>query len=377
MTKERLVEEGFLDYFSGLEDPRSERNRLYTMAEILLTTLAAAVCGAEGWQDVEDFGRIKIAYLRQFLPFKNGIPSDDTFRRFFRALNPEVFQGLFRCWVQSFQPDLQAGVIAIDGKSSRGSFDGDERMLHMVSAYATEARLVLGQEKVSEKSNEITAIPELLKCLDLKGSTVTIDAMGCQHKIADQIVHQDGDYIFALKGNQGTLNDDVRLYLRDVKNEAAFNYEEAYDKGHGRIERRECWVFYDVGWLKEQHPHWSTIQSLIRIRSTREIKGKSSSEVRFYISSLKKSAADILPRVRSHWAIENNLHWVLDMSFGEDQSRIRKHNAPQNMAIVRHMALNLLQLTKETMKRMSIKRLRKIAGWDDMTLSLILGRRFS
>lgn len=377
MTKKRLVEEGFLDHFSGLEDPRSERNRLHTMAEILLTTLAAGVCGAEGWQDVEDFGRIKVAYLRQFLPFKNGIPSDDTFRRFFRALNPEIFQGLFRSWVQSFQPDLQAGVIAIDGKSSRRSFDGDEKMLHMVSAYATEARLVLGQEKVSEKSNEIRAIPKLLTCLDLKGSTVTIDAMGCQYKIADQIVHQEGDYIFALKGNQSTLNDDVRLYLNDVKNEATFSYDETYDKGHGRIERRECWVSYDVEWLKEQHPHWSTIQSLIRIKSTRELKGKSSSEIRWYISSLKKSAADTLPRVRSHWAIENNLHWVLDMSFGEDQSRIRKHNAPQNMAIVRHMALNLLQLTKETMKRMSIKRLRKIAGWDDMTLSVILGQRFS
>ncbi len=184
------IEEGFLDYFKKLENPRSQRNRLYTMSEILLVTLCAAICGAEGWQDVEDFGKLKIEHLKIYLPYKNGIPSDDTFRRFFRSIDPESFQNLFREWVKSLQPILTHKVIAIDGKSSRPSFDGEGNMLHMISAYATEAHLVLAQEKVSEKSNEITAIPKLLEWLDIRGSTVTIDAMGCQYKIADKILRK-------------------------------------------------------------------------------------------------------------------------------------------------------------------------------------------
>lgn len=373
------IEVSFLDHFKDLEDPRSERNRSYTMSEILLVTLCAAICGAEGWQDVEDFGKAKIDYLRQFLPYKNGIPSDDTYRRFFRATNPQQFQELFRNWVQSLQSQIEKKLIAIDGKSSRHSFDGDADMLHMVSAYATEARLVLAQEKVSEKSNEITAIPMLLEWLDLRGSTVTIDAMGCQYAIADQIIQKEGDYIFSLKGNQGLLCEDVTTYLSDseLKTENNISSFKDYDKGHGRIETRQCWVTHNVGWLRERHPHWHSINSLTRVDSTREIKGKTTCETRYYISSLKETPQKILAAIRHHWAIENNLHWVLDMSFGEDQSRIRKENAPQVMAIVRHMALNLLQLTKDKMKRQSIKRLRKMAGWDDNILSNILSQKFS
>lgn len=345
------------------------------MSEILLATLCAAICGAEGWQDVEDFGNAKIDYLRQFLPYKNGIPSDDTFRRFFRALAPEKFQELFREWIKSLQSKINH--IAIDGKTARHSFEGDGQMLHMISAYATETRVVLAQEKVSEKSNEITAIPKLLAWLDLKGSTVTIDAMGCQHAIADQIIRQEGHYIFSLKGNQGTLYEDVQTYLEDEEILKHLKPHKDCDKGHGRIETRTCWVSTDVAWVVQNHPYWRSIQAIIRIDSQREMKGKTTSETRYYITSVAAPADQILASIRSHWAIENSLHWVLDMSFGEDQSRIRKQNAPQVMAVLRHIALNLLQLTKAQMKRQSVKRLRKIAGWDNATLSLILSQKFS
>ena len=208
------VENSFLDIFQGLDDPRSTRNRLYTMSEILLTTLCAAICGAEGWQDVEDFGSAKIDYLRQCLPYKNGIPSDDTFRRFFRALDPYRFQDLFRSWVKNIHPIIEEKVIAIDGKSVRHSFDSDKPMLHMISAYATEARLVLAQEKVTEKSNEITAIPTLLEWLDIRNNIVTIDAMGCQYGIADHILKKEGNYIFSLKDMAESKQEHVGLVMR-------------------------------------------------------------------------------------------------------------------------------------------------------------------
>lgn len=309
------------------------------MAEILLVTLCAAICGAEGWQDVADFGKIKLDELRSFLPFKNGIPSDDTFRRFFRALDPTVFQERFRTWIKNIHPSLEEKIIAIDSKASHHSFDENSAMLHMVSAYATEARLVLGQEKVSEKSNEITAIPTLLEWLDLKGSSITIDAMGCQHEIANQIIGKNGPYVLACKENHGNLCEDVLCYFKDDELLRSLDFFEEHDKGHGRLETRKCWVLTDVEWLQKMPPQWKSINCLIRIHSTREIKGKVTHETRHYISSANLSSLSI---IRSHWAIENSLHGVLDMSFGEDQSRIRKENAPQNMAIIRHMALNFI-----------------------------------
>lgn len=372
------LDEGFLDFFISLDDPRSTRNRLYTMSEILLCTLSAAICGAEGWQDVEDFGKAKIDYLRQFLPYKNGIPSDDTFRRFYRALDPEHFQELFRSWIKSLHiKNSHESVIAIDGKASRHSFDDNGNMLHMVSAYATEARLVLAQEKVSEKSNEITAIPKLIEWLDIKDNIITIDAMGCQFEIGELILKKEGHYIFSLKGNQGNFFDDIQIFLTDPKQIKKLEKYEDYDKGHGRLETRTCWVCDDVSWLQEAHPRWKSIKSIIRIDSVRDIKGKISTETRFYISSMIATPQKLLSAIRSHWAIENNLHWVLDMSFDEDHSRIRKQNAPQVMAVIRHIALNLLQLTKNQMKRQSIKRLRKNAGWDDAILTTILSQNFS
>ena len=372
------TELSFLDVFGSLEDPRSSRNRLYTMSELLLTCLCAVVCGAEGWQDVEYFGHSKIDYLRSILPFSNGIPSDDTFRRFFRALDPSAFQELFIEWVRRLQPTLKSEVIAIDGKSSRHSFDGDKSMLHMVSAFATEARLVLGQKKVSQKSNEITAIPKLIEALDVQGSTITIDAMGCQHAIAEQICSKEGDYILALKGNQGDLHDDVKTHLQDSEITQKSSSHTEDDKGHGRLENRTCYVSFDLDWLIDRHQKWRSIGCLIRLDSMREIKGKKSLETRYYIGSSKKLPAQkALNQIRSHWAIENSLHWVLDMSFGDDMSRIRKGNAPQIMAIIRHISLNMLQTAKNNTKRYSIKRLRKVAGWNDDSLTNIISQKFS
>ena len=257
---------------------------------------------------------------------------DDTFRRFFRAINPETFKQIFHDWISNLAKTIQVKLLAIDGKASRRSHDDGKNMLHMVSAFATEARIVLGQEKVAEKSNEITAIPKLLDLLDVRGYTITIDAMGCQFAIANKIVQKEANYIFALKGNQGNLSDDVTLYFSD--SEIDFKAFEDYDKGHGRIETRKCSVCNNVAWLIERNKEWHSIRSIIRIEATREIKGKTTQETRYYISSLDTSPQEILKAVRYHWAIENSLHWILDMSFNEDYSRVRRGNAPQVMAIM-------------------------------------------
>lgn len=370
--KDSQPETSFMDTFEAIDDPRAPRNQLYTLFEILLVTFLGVICGAEGWKDIENYGKSKINYLRRYCEFKNGIPSDDTFRRFFRSINVEQFKQLFHEWVQSLAKTVDAKVIAIDGKSNRRSYDGDGNMLHMVSAFASEARIVLGQEKVSEKSNEITAIPKMLNWLDVKGHIVTIDAMGCQYAIADQIVKKEGDYIFSLKGNQGNLSKDVELYFADPALKNKLKSYTDFDKGHGRIETRHCIVSNDVEWLKDMNPKWSSVNSIIQINSKRELKNdKTTEETRYYISSLKDhTPQDTLKAIRIHWGIENSLHWVLDMSFNEDYSRIRKENAPEVMAIIRHFALNLLQQHKT--KNQSIKGFRKICAWDDTALDQII-----
>lgn len=373
------LDTNFLDDFSEIKDPRLERNQLYTVSEILLVTLLAVICGAEGWQDVENYGKSKINYLRCYLDYPNGVPSDDTVRRFFRAIDPDHFKEIFSRWVECLAKTADAKVIAIDGKSNRRSFDGDDKMLHIVSAFATEARIVLGQEKVFEKSNEITAIPKLLDLFDVQEHIITIDAMGCQYKIANKIIHKKGDYIFSLKGNQGELSDDVSLFLSGKKGKKRLISCVDYDKGHGRIETRKCFVSNDVQWLRDRHSKWGSINSIIRIDATREMtsksgKNKQTQETRYYISSIKNITPEIaLKSVREHWGVENTLHWILDMSFNEDYSRIRKGNAPQVMAIIRHIALNLLQRSKP--KRQSIKGFRKICSWDDAALTTVVTKK--
>lgn len=361
--------DAFLDHFGRLEDGREEGKVLHPLPEILLVTLCGVIAGAEGWEDIEDYGESKLEWLRGLLPFAHGIPSDDTLRRFFRAIDPQAFQEIFVGFVRELLPRAADHLIAIDGKTLRRSHDGTVKALHLVSAFATEARLVLAQVPTAEKSNEITAIPELLKLLDLRGATVSIDAMGCQRDIAQAIVEGGGHYLLGLKGNQGTLHEDVRLFFEKPPEGIIFATYEDTDKGHGRLETRRCDVTNDTGWLQETH-RWPHLQSIIRITATRSISNKTTTETRYYITDDIPNPARILANTRSHWAIENTLHWTLDMSFGEDACRIRKNNAPIAMATIRHVALNLLQTAKQN--RESIKRLRKKAGWDDATLKRIL-----
>ena len=367
----------FLDIFGQLNDPRIDRRKLHPMPEILLLTLCAVICGAESWDDIEMFGKSKLVFLRQYLPYEHGIPSDDTVRRFFRAIDTTQFQRLFVEWVRTWlSPEVAGNVVAIDGKTLRGSYDSGQSPIHLVSAFASEAGIVLGQVKTSEKSNEITAIPELLEWLDVRGAIVTIDAMGCQKAIAEKIIDKGGDYLLALKGNQSSLHEDVRLHFEQPAPTSLIRMTraETVDKGHGRIEIRQCRLSTDIDWLRARHPEWKNMSGIVAIDSERLIGDTTAQETRYFISSSQAPAPQILAAVRLHWGIENQLHWVLDMSFGEDQSRIRKDNAPTNVAIIRHAALNMIRQAKK--KRMSIKRMRKAAGWDDSVLTDILAQVF-
>jgi predicted transposase YbfD/YdcC len=369
MTKKE--EEGFLDFFEDLEDPRIDRKKLYPVNELLLQTLAAVICGSEGWLDIEAFGHEKIDYLRQFLPYENGTASDDTLRRFFRSINPKDFQERFVKWTESLS-ELNKKLISIDGKVSRHTFDNDQNPLHLVSAFASESRLVLGQAKVSDKSNEITAIPELLSLLDLGGSVITIDAMGCQRAIAEQIQQAEADYVLSLKGNQSTLHNDVKLLFEDVHVLKTLEEENEcvqVDGDHGRIETRRCKVLKMPIELTKIH-NWPGLRTVVEIESTRDFNNTIEHEKRYFISSLEIGAKDMLHTIRSHWAIENSLHYVLDIAFRDDESRIRKGNAPMNIGIIKHAALNLLR--KNQAKRQSIKGLRKIAGWNNERLTQII-----
>ena len=371
----------FLSYFSKLEDPRIDRHKLYSLNEILFATLCGVLCGAEGWEDLELFCKSKISFLKKYLPFKNGVPSHDTFSRVFSRLNPKQFKESFMNWVGSLQEEIPE-LVALDGKKIRRSFDKakNKKALYMVSAFATESNIVLGQEKVDCKSNEITAIPKLLDLLDLKGCLVTIDAMGCQKKIAKKIVDQGADYILALKGNQGDLYEEVKTFFaEEMKNnfkDVKHDFYEDFDKGHGRIEIRKCWSSENVDWITGQK-NWRGLKSISMVESTRIIENQKTIETRFYISSISANARRTAWAVRSHWKIENSLHWVLDVTFNEDNSRIRNKNAPENISIIRHVALNLLRRHKEKNKqRTSIKGLRKKAGWDNQTLESLIMQRF-
>jgi predicted transposase YbfD/YdcC len=370
----------FKEIFDELADPRIERKKLYPLIEILLIVICGTICGAESWRDFVLCGNEKLEYLRKFFSYQNGIPCKNTFARVFAALNPESFKYCFLSWIQSMQEVLK-GFIAIDGKTLRGSFDSasNQSAIHMVSAFATEARLVLGQEKVNEKSNEITAIPKLLKLLDIRGCIVSIDAMGTQKAIAEQIRDQEGDYVLALKGNQGTLHEDVQLFLdTEIAKQTSSkitDFCEEFDKGHGRIETRKCYVSDQLDWL-EQKSQWKDLKTIAIIEEKREINGKISVERRYFISSLPAKAKQIAYAVRMHWGIENNLHWVLDMTFREDESRIRTDHAPENMGMIKHIALNMLRNGQKKFKNISLKGLRKKAGWGDSTLDLILAENF-
>lgn len=350
----RPVSEMFLDHFSGLEDTRELGTVWHPVPEILLVTWCGVIAGAEGWEDMEDYGASKLAWLREMLPVAEGIPSDETLRRFFRAVNPEAFRASFVAFVRNLLPETADRLIAIDGKTLRRSHDGATQALHLVSACATEARLVLAQTATSGKRNEITALPALLRRLDLRGATVSIDAMGCQRDIARQIVEAEGASLLGRKGHQGTLDEDVKTCVTVPAGKAypLLTYE-AHDKDHGRIEGRRCDVTEASAWLQEQ-PDWPGLRSIARITATRILGGGATTDVRDDLTSLPPDPTRLLEQTRSHGAMGNTLHWTRDMSFGEDQCRIRKANAPLALAIIRPGALNLLQTARQPQE--SIKR---------------------
>jgi predicted transposase YbfD/YdcC len=352
----QVADASILTHFAGVRDPRDNRGKEHLLIDILVITLCAVISGAEGWEDIAEYGRAKQEWLSGFLSLPNGIPSEDTFGRVFARLDPEQFQDCFRTWVKTIEERLGSEVIGIDGKTLRHSGDSSagKSPIHVVSAWASASGLVLGQRKVAAKSNEITAIPELLKVLELNGCIVTIDAMGCQTNIADLIVERGADYVLALKGNQGSLQEDVQWLFEQATAvdfvDIDHDFSQTINKGHGRIEVRRCWTLSDLNYLVQQ-PRWRGLQTIAMVQSERRIQGKVSLETRYFISSLPSNAVQIAAAVRSHWTIENALHWVLDVSFREDACRIRKDHAPENLAIVRHLALNLLSQDKSTRAR--------------------------
>jgi predicted transposase YbfD/YdcC len=363
-------------YFNSIKDPRVERQKLHALPDMLLIVFCGAICGSETWQDFEDFGHSKMEFLKKYAELKNGIPSKNTFNRVISALDPNAFKECFINWVRDFKCEL-GNVIAIDGKTLRRSHDkaSERSTIHMVSAFASEARLVLAQEKVAEKSNEITAIPRLLDSLNLEGAVVTIDAMGCQKNIAHKIIAAGGNYVLAVKGNQGQLHMQIKKHFESLSGMEHNKYINCYviaGKSRGRVESRKCLATENLCWL-DVKDEWAGIKSCIVLESSRTIGNKTTTELRYYISSLENNAEALNKIIRAHWGVENSLHWILDVVFGEDYSRIRMGNAAENMSMIKHVALNKLQAAKSGFRKgMSIKSLRKNAGWDDGVLDAIL-----
>lgn len=401
-----------IDHFADLEDPRIDRTKDHPLINVLFIAICAVISGAEGWTDMETFGESKRKWLAQFLDLSNGTPSDDTFRRVISRLNPTAFEDRFRRWTAAVGRRIEredsedsknegsgsfseAGVIALDGKTLRGSVDRDKSTLaregtskaplHLVSAWASDKRLVLAQERVEEKTNEISALPEVLAALGLEDSLVTIDAIGTQKDIVRQIQNQGGDYVLALKSNHPRLYGDVKAFFADAVDRGLPGMDpdqtREVDGGHGRVEVRQCWATGDVEWLDDRDK-WPSLSSLAMVEARRsestwdeeaeQRSWKEMAERRYYISSLPPSAERIGKAVRSHWGIENRVHWVLDVSFQEDSSRIRKGNAPENVGLLRRIAMNALRQIED---RKSLKARRKKAGWDERYLEKILGFR--
>ena len=369
-----------VEHFGKLQDPRMERARRHELKDIIVITLCAVICGADNWVEIEEFGKAKEEWFRTFLKLPNGIPSHDTFGRVFGLLDPEQFSACFMAWVRSVSELAQGEVVAIDGKTLRGCHDraNGRGPLHMVSAWAAENRMVLGQTRTDAKSNEITAIPELLRVLELKGCLVTMDAMGCQKSIARQVVRQGADYLLAVKANQGDLRGNIQdLFAcreRAGWEGVAYSRHEQVGKDHGRLERRECWVITDPEELTYVDPQrqWANLGAVAKVNYRRDAAPRSPEDTRYYICSYPAEAATLLAATRSHWKIENSLHWVLDVAFDEDHSRVRTGYSDQNLAVIRHLALNLLK--QEPSAKVGIKAKRKKAGWDFRYLLKVLSQ---
>ena len=374
-----------LDHFRPLADPRVNRTKDHPLLDILVIAICSMLCGGEGFNDMEIFGKAKWAWLKTFLELPNGIPSHDTFNRVFAALKPQHFLECFVRWTQSLRKVISGEIVAIDGKALRRAGKKGQSIKYIVNAWARDNGLVLGQLKVADKSNEITAVPELLRALELAGCIVTVDAMGCQKKIAKEIVEAEADYVLALKGNQETVHEEVKSYLDDAITRQAhqpptrlaatdklpeLDYLETVEKDHGRIEVRRYWQSDRLDWFADR-PKWEKLASLGVVESMREVEGKVTIERRYFLSSLPRDVRRLAQAVRGHWGVENPLHWVLDVCFGEDQSRARTGFAAENLAALRRLALNLLRVDKT--KKCGIKGKRKWAGWDLSYLLQLLG----
>lgn len=366
-------EKAFLEHFADLEDPRS-RQSPHSLMELLLTAICGVLCGADSWTGVALWGQARLSWLRQFLPFANGVASHDTFGRVFALLDAAVFEQCFVAWMRSVCKAFNGLQVAVDGKTVRRSKSSGQKAIHLVSAFAHDLGLTLGQVKTAEKSNEITAIPELLDALLLKGCIVTIDAMGCQKAIAAKIVQQESDYALMVKNNQPGLAAAIESFFSAAETTGyqgvSHTRAEWIEKDHGRIETRRCTVTDDLSCLKSRHG-WPGVKTLVMMEAVREINGVASTERRYYISSLQADAARMGAVVRGHWGVENGLHWSLDVVFGEDQARMREGNAAENFSILRRIALNLLRQDKSV--KAGIKNRRLVACSDDAYREKLLG----
>lgn len=364
-------------YFSEIEDPRAQRTRAHLLTDILIIGILSVIAGGKGWEDMENYGLSKLDWLEEFLALPNGIPCPDTFRRVFERINPKVFERCFHKWVQSIVETLGAKVIPIDGKALRGSYDREQKKsaLHLVSAWASEYRLVLGQMKVADKSNEITAIPALLELLDLAGCIITIDAMGTQTAIAAQIYNAHADYVLALKANHPTLHGQVKTWFEQAQAQKfegiTFSYDERVEKGHHRTEKRQVWtVPVSQLPLLHQQADWLGLKTVVMVVRVRHLWNKITHEVQFYLTSLDSDACKLGRAIRLHWGIENGLHWTLDVTFNEDASRVRTGHAPQNLALLRRIALNGLN-REQSLKRSNRQKSNRAAMDNNYMLTIL------
>jgi len=366
------------EHFGKVSDPRIERTKEHKLIDIIVIAICAVICGAEGWVDIENYGKSKKKWLKTFLELSNGIPSHDTFGRVFSLLDAQEFQAAFYSWVMAVNEITQGQIVSVDGKCMLGSEDKvvGKRAIYMVSAWAEANHVVLGQRKVDEKSNEITAIPELLKILAISGCIITIDAIGTQTNIAKTIIEVGAGYVLSVKENQGHLYEDISvLFAVDQAQNfkyASFEYEKTTNKGHGRMEIRECWSTSNPEYLNliRNSENWAGLKSIAMVVCTRSVDGMETQRVRFYITSLPSDAKRILHIVRRHWSIENELHWVLDVALNEDRSRVRKDQAPENFSVLRHIAVNLLKQEKTAKGGIHAKQLQ--AAWNEQYLLKVL-----
>lgn len=381
----KLDPKSLVAHLAAVPDPRINLKTDHDLVDVLTIAVCTLLCGGEGFNDMEDFGTAKQEWFKTFLRLRNGIPSHDTFNRVFAALDPDEFLGCFLRWTQSLRQGVSQEIVALDGKALRRARNRGQNTRYVVSAWAVSNGLVLGQLKVADKSNEITAVPELLRVLELSGCIVTIDAMGCQRKIAKEIIEADADYVLALKGNQETVHEEVKSFLdatlleqqsprpvgaRLSKEASTLAGWETVEKDHGRLETRRYYQSDRLDWFADR-PKWEGLKSVGLVESTREVDGKTTVERRYYLSSLPLGVETFARAVRGHWGVENNVHWIMDVCFREDQSRARAGYAAENLATLRRLALNLLK--REKTKKRGIRGKQLNAGWDHAYLLRLLG----